>query len=271
MPKSGEAQRKPQLAYSELQYKTHDEQKRRQKADKIVSVLQHFLGREDLSGLTAIDIGCSTGYTVDTMRRSGLNVMGLDIDVPGLVHADSLFGSHADFLCADGSALPFADKSIDIVVFNHIYEHVVDADKVLDEVRRVLRDDGVAYFGFGNKRGVMEPHYRLPFLSWLPKRLADRYVSAFGRADDYYEQFRTKAGLLTMCQGLSLWDYTYTVLSEPREFAATDLVPPRLEKTPPAVWRALAPIMPTFIWLGTPGDRRPAGRTTRQLPTRLTK
>ena len=46
------------------------------------------------------------------------------------------------------------------MVLNHIYEHVVDADKVLSEIRRVLRDDGVAYFGFGNKYGVMEPHYK---------------------------------------------------------------------------------------------------------------
>ena len=270
VPKSSEFERKPQLAYSELQYKTHDEQKRRQKAAKIVAVLQHFLGRDDLSGLTAIDIGCSTGYTVDTLRETGMTVIGLDIDVPGLVHANAVFGEHASYLCADGAALPFDDKSIDVVVLNHIYEHVVDADKVLDEIRRVLQDDGVAYLGLGNKRGVIEPHYRLPFLSWLPKSAADRYVSAFQRAHEYYEQFRTRAGLIEMCRGLQLWDYTFTVLSDLRRFAATDMVPARLENTPPAVWRALAPIIPTYIWVGTPGPQVPAGSLTRQPPTKLT-
>jgi ubiquinone/menaquinone biosynthesis C-methylase UbiE len=267
--KPGEAERKPQLAYSELQYKTHDEQKRRRKAAKIVSVLRHFLGREDLAGLTGIDIGCSTGYTVDTLRAAGMKVIGLDIDVPGLVCANSRLGGQTTYLCADGSALPIEDKSIDVVVFNHIYEHVVDAGKVLDEIRRVLRDDGVAYFGFGNKHGVMEPHYRLPFLSWLPRSAADRYVSAFGRADEYYEQFRTKTALIEMCRSLQLWDYTYTILSDARLFAATDMVPARLEGLPPMIWRCLAPIIPTFVWLGTPGARRPAGPPTRQAPTRL--
>ena len=156
------------------------------------------------------------------------------------------------------------------MVLNHIYEHVVDADKVLSEIRRVLRDDGVAYFGFGNKYGVMEPHYKLPFLSWLPKRAADRYVSAFGRADDYYEQFRSRAGLIEMCRGLQLWDYTYTALSESRRFAATDMVPAKLENLPPAVWRSLGPIIPTFIWVGTSGTSRPAGAPTRQPPTQWT-
>lgn len=70
MPKSEQAERRPQLAYSELQYKMHDEQRRRVKAAKIASVLRHFLGRDDLSGLTAIDSGCSTGYIVDTLRET---------------------------------------------------------------------------------------------------------------------------------------------------------------------------------------------------------
>ncbi|SOD73010.1 2-polyprenyl-3-methyl-5-hydroxy-6-metoxy-1,4-benzoquinol methylase [Jatrophihabitans sp. GAS493] len=262
---SGSA-RRPQLAYSELQEKTKDEAKRRRKAEKIVAVLQHFLGRTDLSGLTSVDIGCSTGYTADALHEAGSTVIGLDIDVPGLAHADSLFGQQATFLCADGAALPFADASVDIVVFNHIYEHVVDPDRVLSEIRRVLSPNGSAYFAFGNKRGVIEPHYRLPFLSWLPKRAADRYVSATGRADDYYEQFRTRPNLIRMCAGLKLWDYTYTVLADSERFHARDMVPARLAAIPPAAFKALAPVMPTFVWVGTPGDWEPAGSPTRERP-----
>ena len=264
-------ERKPQLAYSALQDLTHDEEKRRRKAAKIVSVLRHFLGRDDLSGLLAVDIGSSTGYTADTLRDTGCSVIGVDIDVPGLQHASSRFGDRIDFMCADGSALPFADQSVDIVVFNHIYEHVVDPDAILAEIRRVLRYDGVVYFGFANRLGVVEPHYRLPFLSWVPRRVADRYVSLFNRADEYYEQFRTRPGLKKMCAGLQLWDYTYTVLANPVEFEATDMVPRRLEKLPPLAWHSLAPIMPTFLWVGTPGHRVPAGPETRSRPVLLSR
>jgi SAM-dependent methyltransferase len=265
---TGAGDRKPQLAYSELQYKTYDEQKRRRKAAKIVTVLEHFLG-SDLSGLVAVDIGCSTGYTVEALADAGATVIGLDIDVPGVAHAASVFGDKATFMCADGSALPFEDGSVDLVVFNHIYEHVVDADAVMDEIRRVLRPDGAAYFAFGNKLAIMEPHYRLPFLSWLPRKAADRYVSAFGKADDYYEQFRTRRGLLDMCRGLNVWDYTYTVLSESRRFKATDMVPERFAGLPPVVWHSVSLIMPTFVWIGTPGARRPAGGQARQSPELL--
>lgn len=260
-------ERKPQLAYSELQYKTHDEAKRRRKAAKIVAVLEHFLGRDDLDGLVALDIGSSTGYTVEALVDAGAKVTGIDIDAPGIEFARQRFGDRATFLVADGSAIPLADHSVDIVVFNHIYEHVVDPDAVLAEITRVLRPDGVAYFGFGNRLGVIEPHYRLPFLSWVPPKVANRYVTLFKRADDYYERFRTRGQLVRMCRPLQLWDYTYTVLSDSVRFRATDMVPARLASAPPALWRSLAPIMPTFIWIGTPGARRPAGTATRADPT----
>ncbi len=265
------AERTAQLAYSELQDKTRDGARRRRKAQKIVRVLTDFLGRKGLDGLVAVDIGCSTGFTAEALQRAGAQVIGLDIDVPGLVYAKSSFGASVDFICADGSALPFPDRSVDILVFNHIYEHVVDPDAVLAEIRRVLHPDGVVYLGLGNRMGVIEPHYRLPFLSWLPRPVADRYVAATRTAPNYYEQFRTRQGLIRMCDGLTLWDYTYTVLSHSERFAAQDMVPRRLAKLPGRFWHTLAPIMPTFIWLGSVGDRQPATAVTKEPPKKIAR
>jgi ubiquinone/menaquinone biosynthesis C-methylase UbiE len=244
-----------------------DERLRKQKAAKIVAVLEHFLGRADLDGLVAADIGCSAGFIADTLREAGASVTGYDIDEPGLERARARFGaSGARFVHAYGDALPVPDASVDVVVFNHIYEHVVDADSVMTEIRRVLKPDGVVYLGLANRLGVIEPHYKLPFLSWLPRPVAHRYVRAFGRADNYHEAFRTRPGLRRMCKGLNIWDYTYTVLSQSRDFHADDMVPPRLADVPVAFWKSLAPIMPTFIWVGTPGHLTPTGPVTRVRP-----
>jgi 2-polyprenyl-3-methyl-5-hydroxy-6-metoxy-1,4-benzoquinol methylase len=260
-------ERGQQLAYSELQPAMHDEVGRRKKAAKIVKVLSHFLGRSELAGLTALDIGCSTGFVADALQRAGAKVTGLDIDEPGLARAREMFGSEIDFLNASGDEIPMPAESVDIVVFNHIYEHVVDADAVMADIRRVLRPDGVVYLGLANRLGVMEPHYKLPFLSWLPKRIAHRYVRATGRASNYYETFRTRRGLRKMCVGLRVWDYTYTVLTDSREFGADDMVPARLASAPPMIWRMAAPVIPTFIWVGTPGARQPTGPVTRVSPS----
>jgi len=59
------------------------------------------------------------------------------------------------------------------------------------------------------------------------------------------------------------------VLSDSEAFKARDMVPQRFAQAPPLVWRLLSPIMPTFIWIGTPGFARPRGKTTRHAPDRL--
>jgi ubiquinone/menaquinone biosynthesis C-methylase UbiE len=262
------AERVPQLAYSEIQHLTHDEKKRRQKAAKICAVIEHFFGRDDLTGLVAVDVGCSTGFTAAALREAGATVIGADIDQPGLSSAHGRFAD-ITFLCADGEKMPLADASVDVVVLSHIYEHVVDPDAVMAEIRRVLKHDGAAYLALGNKWQVIEPHYRLPFLSWLPRKAADAYIKRAGKADTYYEQFRSRRDLVKMSAGLTLWDYTYTLLADAERFAATDLVPARLRSAPPAVWKAIAPVIPTYVWIGTPGASSPQGPATRVPPTRV--
>jgi SAM-dependent methyltransferase len=261
--------RAAQLEYSNLQPEMHNEEGRRTKAAKMLAVLGHFRGTADLTGTRVVDVGCSTGFIADEFRRGGATVIGVDIDVPGLVAAKARFGSGIGLVCADGERLPLPDASIDIVVFNHIYEHVVDADAVVSDIERILAPDGVVYLGLGNRWGVIEPHYRLPLLSWLPPRLADRYVRRFGKADAYHERFRGERGLRKMIARLIVWDYTDTVLADPEAFSAHDVVPAPLERLPTMAWRALRPVMPTFIWVGTKTALEPAGRPVRCPPRRL--
>lgn len=254
------ASRQPQLAYSELAQTMLDERGRRQKAAKILAVLCHFLGRADLSGLVVADVGCSAGYIAHELAGAGARVpIGFDIDVPGLAKAQQRFGTDVSFVCANGERLPLPDASLDVAVFNHIYEHVVSPDAVLAELRRVLKPDGAVYLGLGNRLGVMEPHHRLPFLSYLPPVLADRYLRAARRGDHYYERFRTRRGLRRLLREFSVWDYTMPVISDPQRFANDDMVPSRISAVPPQVLRFALPLVPTYVWVATTAARAPAG------------
>lgn len=87
-----------------------------------------------------------------------------------------------------GVELPFADMSFDVVISNHVIEHVGDAEaqrEHLREVRRVLRDDGVAYLAVPNRWMLMEPHFKLWFLSWLPMPLSHVYVRIARKGTHY--------------------------------------------------------------------------------------
>jgi ubiquinone/menaquinone biosynthesis C-methylase UbiE len=44
-----------------------------------------------------------------------------------------------------GEELAFDDKSMDLVIIENVIDHVQNADKVMTEIHRVLKDDGILY------------------------------------------------------------------------------------------------------------------------------
>lgn len=92
------------------------------------------------------------------------------------------------FQLVNGTTLPFKDESFDVVITNHVIEHVGESDAQLHhlcEVKRVLKKDGVAYLAVPNRWMLVEPHYQLIFLSWLPKKYRSKYLKKMRNIDFY--------------------------------------------------------------------------------------
>ena len=266
---SDAADREEQLAYSEIMAKMLDEEARRKKAAKIVAVVRHALGVDSLEGLRAVDVGCSAGFIADELALAGATTSGVDIDEPGLEKARERFGERVDFRLARGEDLPFDDDSVDVAVLNHIYEHVVDPAAVVADIHRVLRPGGLLYLGVGHRWQVIEPHHRLPFLSWLPRGAADRYLRLTGKGDHYYERYETPAGLRRLFAAFDVWDYTLPVLADPHAFSADDNVPEWAAKVPARALAAALPLVPTYVWVAFKGPAAPAGPDLRVPPRHL--
>lgn len=93
-----------------------------------------------------------------------------------------------DFHVVHDTELPFPNASFDVVLTNHVIEHVGDRKAQLGhlrEVRRVLTRTGVGYLAVPNRWMLVEPHFKLPLLSWLPAPIADAYVRTSGRGTHY--------------------------------------------------------------------------------------
>lgn len=142
-------------------------------------VIAH-LCRDHLPGdAVAADLGAGTGIIRTVLEReTGNPLYGIEIDVTFIVDKERMV--RADLL-----HVPFADESLDFALLNHVYEHVQDPASLFAEAYRVLRPGGAVYVTAGNRRAVMEPHYRLPFLSWLPTRAASAYLRWTGRGKNY--------------------------------------------------------------------------------------
>lgn len=79
----------------------------------------------------------------------------------------------------EGTQLPFADAIFDVVLSNHVIEHVGDDASQrahLAELQRVLKPGGRGYLAVPNRWMLIEPHFRLAFLSWLPKPWRTTYL-----------------------------------------------------------------------------------------------
>lgn len=218
---------------------------RKRKAEKIRAVLreENVLQRR---GLRILDIGCSFGIILRELTPD--DGLGIGIDVDENLGASS---GNISFLRGDAERLPIASSSIDVVLCNHVYEHTDTPESMLAEIRRVLKDDGLCYFAGPNKYDLIEPHYGLPFLSWLPRRIADYYLRLAGKGESYAERPYSRAGIRALLADFAITDYTEKIIRDPRRYAADDMLPPRSIKRlmALAVLKLIPGLFPGFVFL----------------------
>lgn len=92
------------------------------------------------------------------------------------------------FSLVQGVELPFAAASFDVVITNHVIEHVGDADaqhRHLTEIHRVLKPNGVGYLAVPNRWMLTEPHFNLKFLSWWPHAWRTPYLKLMRKGAFY--------------------------------------------------------------------------------------
>jgi ubiquinone/menaquinone biosynthesis C-methylase UbiE len=157
------------MNYQNRSYANSDERIRYKKADKIIAVLGDFI---DLSKCDVLDIGTGSGYTAQDLARKSRSLLSID------VIDERKAREGYEFTLFSGLRLPFEDNKFDIVISNHVLEHVQNQKMHIEEMARVLKKGGVAYLATPNKLWFVESHYRLPFLSWLPENMANLYLKA---------------------------------------------------------------------------------------------
>ena len=239
-----------QLNYSDINSDMLDYENRLVKAKKIAAVLRNEFN--DLGSLTCLDIGCSGGIIAHYLSRNVANITGIDIDQKAIEKANLQFSSdNCKFLYADSMNLPFDDSSFDIVICNHVYEHVPDANRLMDEIYRVLKKSGVCYFGAGNKYMIKEVHYKLYFLSWFPQKLADYYLKKFRNIDHYYEKHLSYYGLKKLVSKFSIRDYTENIILEPSQFHESNRLEFKVLRMMPGPLRRflIRSLTQNFIWI----------------------
>ena len=120
------------------------------------------------------------------------------------------------------------------------------------KLKRVLRPDGLLYLAVPNRYTLIEPHYKLPLLSWLPQTLADRWVRARGQ-NDWYDcnpfASRELTHFLTAANFQITDTTTEAFYAQLRIEKADSWIGSILSRTPRSVISALKGVMPTFVMI----------------------
>ena len=248
MNKNGAYQRN----FSEILPETmFDLEGRERKAQTMVAVLSDFLG-SNLQSFSVLDVGSSTGIIANYLSKYFGKVLGIDIDKNAIAYAMNNFKKdNLQFAISDSMNMNYPDNSFDVVICAHVYEHVPDADRLMAEIHRVLKPDGVCYFSAGNRLRVKEPHYNLPFLSVMPRSFAHRYMRITGKGKFYYEKHLSYWGLKKLIRNFERIDYTKRIIENPELFYAEYMIKHGTMKS--ALARLIVNyaywMCPSYIWL----------------------
>jgi 2-polyprenyl-6-hydroxyphenyl methylase/3-demethylubiquinone-9 3-methyltransferase len=117
--------------------------------------LRHFdpiIGSWD--GKAVLDLGCGGGFMSEALATKGARVTGVDPSQAAIEAAQDHAQAEElkiDYKVGTGESVPLPDNSVECVVCVDVLEHVVDLDRVLDEIQRVLKPEGLFFFDTINR------------------------------------------------------------------------------------------------------------------------
>lgn len=95
-----------------------------------------------------LEIGSGTGALVNHFKKKGYRIQGTEINPARIREAKQLFNLSLRKVTSE--KLPFSDKAFDLVISFDVFEHIPDTAAHLQEVSRVLKQDGSYLFATPN-------------------------------------------------------------------------------------------------------------------------
>ncbi len=123
-----------------------------------------------------LELGCG----ISPMLEPGTNVVQTDISWNALKYLTTQSkdkGAYRTLHC-DGTRLPFLSQSFDLIVCSEVIEHIEEDQKLLDEIARILKKNGILlltcpvhprYYGFDDE---FVGHFRRYEIAPLRERLS---------------------------------------------------------------------------------------------------
>src|SRR6266513_3121351 len=111
-------------------------ERRRRKVGRAYDMAQE-IARVIPRGSEVLDVGCGNGFIAHHLSAMlGTSTVGIDLETRSTAPID--YGKY------DGVKFPFAERSFDAILLCYVLHHAQDVRVVLNEMRRALREGGIA-------------------------------------------------------------------------------------------------------------------------------
>lgn len=112
-------------------------------------------------GSTILELGCGNGgiwkeNLTKLPENCSLTLSDLSKDMLENAKRNLSGADFIDFQVIDIQSIPYPDNSFDIVIANMMLYHVPNLEKALQEVRRILKPDGVFYCATYGENGIID-------------------------------------------------------------------------------------------------------------------
>lgn len=159
-------------------------------------------------GKMLLEVGCGVGIDAVRFARGGAMVTGIDLSETAIDLAKKNFshnGLQGDFRVSNGEALEFADNSFDVVYAHGVIQYTANAQKMVDELRRVVKPGGEVIMMVYNRHswlnllsvtlGVGLEHQDAPVLKKYTIREFRDLLTKFAQIKIIPERFPVKSRL----------------------------------------------------------------------------
>ncbi|MCM8774277.1 MAG: class I SAM-dependent methyltransferase [Candidatus Omnitrophica bacterium] len=223
-------------------YADFNRELRLRKARMVIAILNANI---DLAKCNVLDIGTGSGFLAWEISKISRSVVSINISDERIVK------DGYKFIIVSDERLPFKDFSFDVVISNHTIEHLPNQKLHLNEIHRVLKENGLLYLATPNKYTITDPHYKIPFLGYLPYSLKKFIIRRFKNKefDTYPLGYKDIKKLIN--GKFDLQDFTLRVVKNPYRYEL-DVLPilkPLLLMTPEVILRIVFFFMPSIIVL----------------------
>lgn len=152
--------------------------------NNVIRLLEQKVGL--LDGVKVLDVGCGDGVLSYLIAKKNAAVSGLDYSEIAIEFAKEKIKEYSiDFKRGSAYELPFEDDCFDAVVSSDVIEHLEDVPRYLSEIRRVLKDGGVAVISTPIKC-TEHPLDKEHVVEWFQDEYKSVIEKQFSASDFYY-------------------------------------------------------------------------------------